>query len=161
MGWAPDADPSCQRFWEHRPFGPSYSLLPTSQSWPYDIGWFAASGGALATWTRYTGMGVSLNTFFGSMFYPTATTTVTSIASHTSGASPSFTTGFITRTIPRVAAASAAPAVLAGVPTALYLANEAVIESAPEEEQSGLWQMFSQALTGTGFGVGGADITGL
>ena len=43
-------------------------------------------------------------------------------------------------------AVTAAPFVLAA-------ANVAVIESAPEEEQRGMWQMFSSGLTGT-FGIG-------
>jgi len=43
------------------------------------------------------------------------------------------------------------------VPVALALANIAVIESAPEEEQRGLWMMFSSALTGTF----GGDYSGL
>jgi len=45
------------------------------------------------------------------------------------------------------AAALAVPFVVAAA------ANKSVIEAAPEEEQKGLWQMFSSALTG-GFGVG-------
>jgi len=40
---------------------------------------------------------------------------------------------------------------------ALATANQAVIESAPEEEQRGLWLMFSSALTGTF----GGDYSGL
>jgi hypothetical protein len=157
----PEEDPSFERLWEYRPLGPEFSLIPTQESWPYDIAWSLAGMASMAAWTRYTGMGVAANTFFGGIFYPTATTALTRSASHTFGASPSFTTGFLTRTVPQVARVAGAPAVLAGVPTALYFANEAVIESAPEEEQAGYWQMFSQALTGTGFGVGGADVTGL
>jgi len=38
-------------------------------------------------------------------------------------------------------------------PLAIAAANVAVIESAPEEEQRGMWQMFSSGLTGT-FGIG-------
>ena len=44
-----------------------------------------------------------------------------------------------------------------GVPIVLAAANVAVIESAPEEEQRGLWRMFSSALTGTW----GGDYSGL
>jgi len=41
---------------------------------------------------------------------------------------------------------------------ALAYANFKAIESAPEEEQRGLWQMFSSGLTGT-FGIGsGLDL---
>lgn len=47
--------------------------------------------------------------------------------------------------IPTVAFASV-PIILAG-------ANFEVIERAPEEQQKGLWQMFSSGLTGT-FGIG-------
>lgn len=47
-----------------------------------------------------------------------------------------------------------AAAIALAVPTVIgYQANKAVIESAPEEEQRGLWQMFSSGLTGT-FGIG-------
>ena len=45
-----------------------------------------------------------------------------------------------------VAAIAAVPIILAG-------ANVEVIQRAPEEQQKGLWQMFSSALTGT-FGIG-------
>ena len=44
-----------------------------------------------------------------------------------------------------------------GVPIVLASANFAIIETAPEEEQRGLWQMFSSALTGTF----GGDYSGL
>jgi len=37
--------------------------------------------------------------------------------------------------------------------TVLAEANRSVIEDSPEEEQKGLWQMFSSGLTGT-FGIG-------
>lgn len=43
------------------------------------------------------------------------------------------------------------------IPAALAVANFVVIESAPEEQQRGLWQMFSSALTGTF----GGDYAGL
>ena len=47
-----------------------------------------------------------------------------------------------------------APAVAPlAIPVVLAAANFAVIESAPEEERRGLWQMYSSALTGT-FGGG-------
>jgi len=49
------------------------------------------------------------------------------------------------------------PALPLAVPVALAVANVAVIESAPEEEQRGLWLMFSSALTGTF----GGDYAGL
>ncbi len=49
------------------------------------------------------------------------------------------------------------PALFVGTPVVLAAANYAVIESAPEEQQRGLWQMFASALGGT---VGG-DYTGL
>ncbi len=52
----------------------------------------------------------------------------------------------------------AGPLALAAVPTALFFANKAVIESNPVERQQSMWQMFSQALTGTGPGVGNADL---
>lgn len=53
-----------------------------------------------------------------------------------------------------VSRVQAAPVMaLAAVPIALAGANYQVIESAPEEEQKGLWQMFASGLTGT-FGVG-------
>lgn len=55
------------------------------------------------------------------------------------------------------AAPAAGAAALAAVPTALYVANKAVIESAPEEQQQSLWQVFAQALTGTGPGTGGYE----
>ena len=42
---------------------------------------------------------------------------------------------------------------IASAPIALAAANFSVIESAPEEEQRGMWQMFSSGLTGT-FGIG-------
>jgi hypothetical protein len=42
---------------------------------------------------------------------------------------------------------------IASIPITLAGANMAVIEAAPEEQQKGLWQMFSSALTGT-FGIG-------
>ena len=46
------------------------------------------------------------------------------------------------------------PAVaLASVPVTLAGANFEVIQRAPEEQQKGLWQMFSSGLTGT-FGIG-------
>ena len=48
---------------------------------------------------------------------------------------------------------SAPVAALASVPATLALANYAVIESAPQEQQRGMWQMFSSGLTGT-FGIG-------
>jgi len=40
-------------------------------------------------------------------------------------------------------------ATFVGVPVTIAAANFAVIESAPEEERSGLYQMFASALTGT------------
>ena len=47
---------------------------------------------------------------------------------------------------------------LASVPITLAGANIEVIERAPEEQQKGLWQMFSSGLTGT-FGIGsGLDL---
>ena len=50
--------------------------------------------------------------------------------------------------------ASTAGAAALAVPfTVLAEANRSVIEDAPEEEQKGLWQMFSSGLTGT-FGIG-------
>jgi len=51
------------------------------------------------------------------------------------------------------------PAVaLASVPITLAGANIEVIQRAPEEQQKGLWQMFSSGLTGT-FGIGsGIDL---
>ena len=53
---------------------------------------------------------------------------------------------------------AATPAIaVMSVPVALASANFSVIESAPEEEQRGLWQMFSSALTGTW----GGNFTGL
>jgi len=42
---------------------------------------------------------------------------------------------------------------VAAAPFALAAANIAVIESAPEHERQGMWQMFSSGLTGT-FGIG-------
>jgi hypothetical protein len=42
---------------------------------------------------------------------------------------------------------------IASIPITLAGANMAVIEAAPEEQQKGLWQMFSSGLTGT-FGIG-------
>jgi len=55
----------------------------------------------------------------------------------------------------RVATApsTVAAAVLAAPTVIGYQANKAVIESAPEHEQRGMWQMFSSGLTGT-FGIG-------
>jgi hypothetical protein len=44
-------------------------------------------------------------------------------------------------------------AAIASVPITLAGANMAVIQQAPEEQQKGLWQMFSSGLTGT-FGIG-------
>ncbi len=49
-------------------------------------------------------------------------------------------------------------AMLFGTPYLLYLANKAVAEGKPVEEQQSFWQVFSQGLTGTGPGVGGADL---
>lgn len=49
------------------------------------------------------------------------------------------------------------PLIPLAVPAALAVANFAVIEAAPEEQQRGLWQMFSSALTGTF----GGDYAGL
>ena len=46
-----------------------------------------------------------------------------------------------------------AAAALAVPFTVLAEANRSVIEDSPEEEQKGLWQMFSSGLTGT-FGIG-------
>ena len=46
---------------------------------------------------------------------------------------------------------------IATAPIALAAANFAVIESAPEEQQRGLWQMFSSAIGGTF----GGDYSGL
>ena len=42
---------------------------------------------------------------------------------------------------------------MAAVPITLAGANIEVIQRAPEEQQKGLWQMFSSGLTGT-FGIG-------
>jgi len=50
-----------------------------------------------------------------------------------------------------------APVLLLALPVALAIANVAAIEAAPEEEQRGLWLMFSSALTGTF----GGDYAGL
>ncbi|AXF52682.1 MAG: hypothetical protein [Circular genetic element sp.] len=49
------------------------------------------------------------------------------------------------------------PTLYVVAPVALAAANYAVIESAPEEEQRGLWMMFASALTGTF----GGDYSGL
>ena len=46
---------------------------------------------------------------------------------------------------------------VAAAPFALAAANISVIQSAPEEQQRGMWQMFSSALTGTF----GGDYSGL
>jgi hypothetical protein len=43
---------------------------------------------------------------------------------------------------------------IATAPVWLYAVNRDIIESAPEEEQQSLWQIFSQGLTGTGPGAG-------
>ena len=48
-------------------------------------------------------------------------------------------------------------ATFVGVPVTIAAANFAVIEAAPEEQRSGLYQMFSSALTGT-FGGGFSGI---
>ena len=49
-------------------------------------------------------------------------------------------------------------AAVASVPITLAGANMAMIEASPEEQQKGLWQMFSSGLTGT-FGIGsGLDL---
>jgi hypothetical protein len=42
---------------------------------------------------------------------------------------------------------------VSAAPFALAAANVSVIQSAPEEQQRGMWQMFSSGLTGT-FGIG-------
>ncbi len=50
--------------------------------------------------------------------------------------------------------ASYAPHIaVASAPLALAVANIQLIESAPVEQQRGMWQMFSSGLTGT-FGIG-------
>lgn len=53
----------------------------------------------------------------------------------------------------RAGVALAGPAAMFLTYPMLYQANEFVIERAPEEQQAGMWQMFSSALTGT-FGIG-------
>lgn len=148
----PDQGPSWERLWSHRPGGPDYSLIPTQQSWPYDAVWSAGGMALLSAWTHYTGMGVSLNAALGSIFFPTPATIVGRYA-HTAGASPTFTTGLRQLVFSNPAVVSAGT--LAAVPTGLYIANKAVIESAPAHEQPSLWQSFAQALTGTGTGIGG------
>jgi len=57
-----------------------------------------------------------------------------------------------------VAGVSSVPSLIPlAVPLVLAGANFAVIESAPEEKQRGMWQMFSSGLTGTF----GGDYSGL
>lgn len=48
-----------------------------------------------------------------------------------------------------IASRVAPPVYFFATPVVLAEANRVVIESAPEEEQAGLWRMFSSALTGT------------
>lgn len=57
-------------------------------------------------------------------------------------------------TVQAVSKLQMAPALgMASIPIMLAGANMELIESAPEEKQRGMWQMFSSALTGT-FGIG-------
>jgi hypothetical protein len=48
------------------------------------------------------------------------------------------------------AAQLAPPLAVAASPLILYQANKAIIESAPPEQQQSLWQIFAQAISGTG-----------
>ena len=50
----------------------------------------------------------------------------------------------------RTAQFMSSPAVLPLLPIALFKMNKAVIESAPPEDQQSLWQIFGQAISGTG-----------
>lgn len=158
MNFYPDDPPSWDYLWENRPRIRS-PRLPTRQTWPADITWSLPGIVGLALWTRYTGLGISLNTAMGGLFFPTNTISVVGSSGrahwHTTGAPRSFTTG-VAETLVANAAPLAAATVLVAVPTALYFANKTIIESAPVEQQSSLWQMFSQALTGTGPGIGSA-----
>jgi hypothetical protein len=52
----------------------------------------------------------------------------------------------------------AAPIMLAAPLTLGYAANVQVAKQMPSHEQSSFWQSVAQALTGTGPGIGGADI---
>lgn len=57
------------------------------------------------------------------------------------------------RAATRLTAAAVPSVAFAAIPVGLAMSNVSVIRKAPEEEQRGLWQMFSSALTGT-FGIG-------
>ncbi len=61
------------------------------------------------------------------------------------------------RFVTAVGVQTAGVAVLAAPPLVLFELNKAVIQTQPEEEQRGFWQMFSSALTGTW----GGDYSGL
>ncbi len=116
MNFFPDDSPSWDYLWEHRP-RIRKPRLPSRETWPADIAWSLPGIATLALWTRYTGMGISLNTALGGLFFPTKSVSVVGMSGrphwHTSGASPSFTTG-----VAQTLAANAVPLALATIAVA-------------------------------------------
>lgn len=94
----PEDDPSWDRLWDHRPFGPEFTLNPFSRDWPYAVVWHGFGIGALAAWTRVTGRGVSLSMALGELVW--GPPTVQAYANHVyqRGAAPSFWGGLLQRT---------------------------------------------------------------
>jgi hypothetical protein len=114
----PGKGPTPSEFWKRRPFGPKFTLNPFEMD-AYDVGWMIAHAGSLAYWTHKTGMGVSLNTLLGGIFFETPGISTTSFSGrahwHTTGASPTFTGGVARSQFARNLARSATPWVVASV----------------------------------------------
>ncbi len=94
--FTPGPRPTFEGFWDSRPFGPDFSLDPREITF-YDLLWSGISFGSMALWTRRTGMGASLNSILGQIFFPTKELVTYNqygrAYAHTFGASPSFTGG--------------------------------------------------------------------
>ncbi len=93
--YLPEDDPNWHDFWEHRPFGPDWSLNPISRDWPYHISWHVALAGVLHSWTHYTGMGVSANMALGELIWGPPHVQMYGKHIYQRGASPTFTTGLV------------------------------------------------------------------
>ncbi len=91
----PEDDPNWQSLWDHRPFGPEFSLNPFTRDWPYSIPWHLTGVALLTVWTRYTGMGVSANMALGELIWGPPHVQMYKKHIYQRGASPTFTGGLM------------------------------------------------------------------
>ncbi len=147
MGWIPDPDDPWGEFarFIFAPVLAPYTAYLAFHDYVLDTEHsdFAENARNAALWTSAAGGVFTWNYFMSPQN-----------ASWTTGKDAFHLLGHYASSTPHIAG----PIALAAAPTALFFANKAVIESAPVDRQQSMWQMFSQALTGTGPGVGNADL---